>query len=212
MYSGVFEFLTNQMVADIVKAHDNILVACKEIASASYDLWLQYEVRTDDITVIILKIQGKNDENMVDSQHTDTTTSDTHNVTVEQQVESRPVRRVMSREKKKNIIMQTTSDVDNEDVFISGIAPENSIVKSEEDRNSIIIAIKNNFLFQHLNSVQRDAIISVMEPINVEKGTWVIKQGIYLLPYLLTHLLTHALTHLLTHLLTYLLVLSFIHR
>ena len=58
MYSGVFEFLTNQMVADIVKAHDNILVACNEIASASYDLWLQYEVRTDDITVIILKIEG----------------------------------------------------------------------------------------------------------------------------------------------------------
>jgi serine/threonine protein phosphatase PrpC len=108
MYSGVFEFLTNQMVADIVKSHDNILVACKEIASASYDLWLQYEVRTDDITVIILKIQGKNDENMV--EHTDATTSDTHNVTVEQQqVESRPVRRVMSREKKKYIIMQTTS-------------------------------------------------------------------------------------------------------
>ncbi len=173
---GVFEFLTNQMVTDIVKAHDNILVACKEIASASYDLWLQYEVRTDDITVIILKIEGKNNENNNEIIPTDSTTTEKNNVTVEP-VESRPVRRVMSREKKKNIIMQTTADVDNEDLFISGVTPDNHIEKTEEDRNSIITAIKNNFLFQHLNSAQRDAIINVMEPISVEKGTWVIKQG-----------------------------------
>lgn len=51
---GVFEFLTNQMVADMVSRFTDPLEACKAIVNASYNMWLQYEVRTDDITVICL--------------------------------------------------------------------------------------------------------------------------------------------------------------
>lgn len=53
---GVFEFLTNQSVADMVAEYPDPLDACKKVVQESYDLWLQYEVRTDDITIICIYI------------------------------------------------------------------------------------------------------------------------------------------------------------
>jgi len=49
---GVFEFLTSQAVSDMVGNFDNPLDACRAVVQESYRLWLQYEVRTDDITMI----------------------------------------------------------------------------------------------------------------------------------------------------------------
>lgn len=53
---GVFEFLTNQSVADMVARYEDPLDACKKVVQEAYDLWLQYEVRTDDITIICISI------------------------------------------------------------------------------------------------------------------------------------------------------------
>jgi serine/threonine protein phosphatase PrpC len=56
---GVFEFLTNQMVAELIaQQSDDPQQSCKIISQQAYNLWLQYEVRTDDITIIIIKLQG----------------------------------------------------------------------------------------------------------------------------------------------------------
>eukprot|EP00953_Heterococcus_sp_UTEX-ZZ885_P009836 5760-Heterococcus_DN1.PRE.1 len=41
---GVFEFLTNQSVTDMVARYNDPLDACKKVVQESYDLWLQYEV------------------------------------------------------------------------------------------------------------------------------------------------------------------------
>ena len=35
--------------------------ACAEIVAESYRLWLQYETRTDDITIILVHINGLTD-------------------------------------------------------------------------------------------------------------------------------------------------------
>lgn len=35
--------------------------ACAEIVAESYRLWLQYETRTDDITIIVVHINGLTD-------------------------------------------------------------------------------------------------------------------------------------------------------
>lgn len=55
---GVFEFITNKTVGDLVAGIGDPLEACKEIAHMAYDLWLANEVRTDDITIIILKVMS----------------------------------------------------------------------------------------------------------------------------------------------------------
>jgi hypothetical protein len=44
------------MVADIVARYSDPLEACKSVVAAAYDLWLQFEDRTDDITIIIMFI------------------------------------------------------------------------------------------------------------------------------------------------------------
>lgn len=51
---GVFEFLTNQSVIDICAKFSDPLEACRAVVAEAYELWLQYELRTDDITMICI--------------------------------------------------------------------------------------------------------------------------------------------------------------
>ena len=53
---GVFEFLTNQSVIDICAKFGDPLEACRAVVAEAYELWLQYELRTDDITIIVIFI------------------------------------------------------------------------------------------------------------------------------------------------------------
>ena len=53
---GVFEFLTNQSVIDMCAKFSDPLEACRAVVAESYELWLQYELRTDDITMICIFI------------------------------------------------------------------------------------------------------------------------------------------------------------
>ena len=50
---GIFEFLTNQEVIDMSQSCGDPLKACQCLVEASYNQWLTYERRTDDITVIV---------------------------------------------------------------------------------------------------------------------------------------------------------------
>ncbi|KAL1532902.1 cGMP-dependent protein kinase [Salvia divinorum] len=58
---GVFEFLSSQTVVDMVAKHKDPRDACAAIVAESYRRWLQYETRTDDITVIVVHINGLKD-------------------------------------------------------------------------------------------------------------------------------------------------------
>jgi len=58
---GVFEFLSSQTVVDMISKYKDPRDACAEIVAESYRLWLQYETRTDDITIILVHINGLTD-------------------------------------------------------------------------------------------------------------------------------------------------------
>ena len=53
---GVFEFLTNQSVIDMCAKFADPLDACRAVVAEAYELWLQYELRTDDITMICIVV------------------------------------------------------------------------------------------------------------------------------------------------------------
>ena len=54
---GVFEFIPNQIVLDLCMKHkNNPIHACESIVDASFEKWLTFEDRTDDITVIVIFI------------------------------------------------------------------------------------------------------------------------------------------------------------
>lgn len=55
---GVFEFLSSQAVVDMVVKYPDPHEAARAIVEESYRLWLQYETRTDDITIIIVHLSG----------------------------------------------------------------------------------------------------------------------------------------------------------
>ncbi|XP_011090842.1 probable protein phosphatase 2C 35 [Sesamum indicum] len=54
---GVFEFLPSQTVVDMVNKYADPRDACSAIAGEAYNLWLEHENRTDDITIIIVRIK-----------------------------------------------------------------------------------------------------------------------------------------------------------
>jgi len=58
---GVFEFMTNKDVVDLCATFDDPLKACHAVVRKSYDLWMEQETRTDDITVIIMFLDVKAD-------------------------------------------------------------------------------------------------------------------------------------------------------
>ncbi|KAL8161919.1 hypothetical protein V2J09_013408 [Rumex salicifolius] len=55
---GIFEFLSSQMVVNMVSRHQDPRDACSSIAGDSYKKWLEHENRTDDITIVIVHIRG----------------------------------------------------------------------------------------------------------------------------------------------------------
>lgn len=199
---GVFEFLTNQSVIDICAKFKDPLSACKAIVVESYELWLQYELRTDDITMICIFIDANNpvventnsnsNHNTLPSPkspHGDTFSDhavddlneeeDDEKDDLPEMRESKPVRSRPSIEK-SNLIRKMSSKafmdsntLDEGDFDISKLYTE----KSDQENACIAQAIKACVMLQSITDEQRDMIYKVMEPVDVTKGDWIIKQG-----------------------------------
>jgi len=67
---GVFEFLTNQQVVDICSGVDDPLEACRKVVSEAYKQWLHYELRTDDVTIIVLFLECDKEASAGDYKNT----------------------------------------------------------------------------------------------------------------------------------------------
>eukprot|EP00581_Thalassiosira_minuscula_P014769 CAMPEP_0183721474 /NCGR_PEP_ID=MMETSP0737-20130205/13736_1 /TAXON_ID=385413 /ORGANISM="Thalassiosira miniscula, Strain CCMP1093" /LENGTH=728 /DNA_ID=CAMNT_0025951487 /DNA_START=137 /DNA_END=2326 /DNA_ORIENTATION=+ len=179
---GVFEFLTNQSVIDICAKFTDPLEACRAVVAESYELWLQYELRTDDITMICIFVDG------VDTTHQSTLTPQQSLKTIgsagseveDQLINSadRPVRKNMSLAKSRALekAKKSIRDVGQEnekDFNIEELYNE----KTEKQKSSIAEAIRASVVFQNITDAQRELIYKVMEPMEVKKGQWIIKQG-----------------------------------
>lgn len=182
---GVFEFLTNQSVADMVARYDDPLDACKKVVQEAYDLWLQYEVRTDDITIVCVYIEGI--ESDTSGQPAPIKEADLDNIAMQG---LKPVRREISWHRKRQLIMTNEPHAWRSPSRHNGTsgrgagaddAPyrveDHVVPKSDEERRSILRAIKSNFLFDHTTEKQRQVLVDVMRRSKVKAGEWVIKQG-----------------------------------
>jgi serine/threonine protein phosphatase PrpC/CRP-like cAMP-binding protein len=190
---GVFEFLTNQSVIDMCAKFSDPLEACRAVVAESYELWLQYELRTDDITMICIFVDGvdKKLPHLVMSTSTISArsavgiTAEAVEEPVDDEADTaipvtagRPVRMQISKDKsvqleKMKIKMSCTEDMATEDIDLSKL----HIDKTKEEKERIAEAIQASVMFQNITEEEREMIFGVMEPITVKKGTWVIKQG-----------------------------------
>jgi serine/threonine protein phosphatase PrpC/CRP-like cAMP-binding protein len=205
---GVFEFLTNQSVIDICAKFKDPLAACKAVVAESYELWLQYELRTDDITMICIFIDSKdkptqrgsissvasngnsgpnngNNDVFSDNQEHDLAEVETEDVDDDDRPdilkhherESRPVRSRPTVEKSKllrkmsSMTLESTTDDAHFDMT------KFYTKKTEEEKACISQAIKASVMLESMTENQRDMIYGVMEPVEVKKGDWIIRQG-----------------------------------
>lgn len=167
---GVFEFLTNQNVTDIIISQPDIFSACKAVVQQAYELWLRYEVRTDDITIIIIELQYDGAKSPMRTYSVDYTLPPIP-------TEIRPVRRVMSKEKRRSVIFTATAIESSEKLGEDLKSSDLFFEKSEEDKARIKKCIHGNFLFKHLNTFMEQYVVGAMQRRIVTAGEVVIAQG-----------------------------------
>ena len=188
---GVFEFITSQACVDLVSKFAKPLDAAKHIVAESYRLWLTFDDRTDDITIIII--------NFDDMKLKDSGAARSSNVNrthaIDAAAESKPVRKVMSKNKRK-VISENWNSVDdtvfdfeaNATPKVTGILLLNYITllrmnflnmfcvtQTPAQVQRIADMVKTNFMFQNLTDFQRDQIFKVCGsfwsmPYNMELG------------------------------------------
>lgn len=198
---GIYEFLTNQSVIDICAKFTDPLEACRAVVAESYELWLQYELRTDDITIIVMFVDpfippADMDNEYVTSSFRDLSTEHKQNgLLLPDESESedhadeallpdagaRPVRTRMTKEKAQEIEKLKQKAMEKED-YAAELNKEVDLdqlytEKTASEKARIADAIKTSVMFRNVTPDQRELIYGVMEPIPVKAGTWVIKQG-----------------------------------
>jgi len=179
---GVWEFLTNQSVCEMVLKFSDPLDACRAVVAESYRLWLQYDERTDDITMILAFFDKAEEEDLDDdaTQHRRNSqrrgSADGISVgmaTVLAGGENRPVRRGLSKEKKKAMaIMAAAAAEEDTSDWVMEVVPKTALELERIQR-----AVKANFLFQHLNETQSKQVYDVMKKQEIKAGDTVIRQG-----------------------------------
>jgi serine/threonine protein phosphatase PrpC len=175
---GVFEFLTNQSVIDICAKFSDPAAACRAVVSESYELWLQYELRSDDISVICIFIDD-----------------------VDWMAPS--VIEVASPTGKAKLNGFTSLDallgnICSEDGFCAstmtdgksdpeydhlvkssnGEVPLPILDKVHEDKARLISCLKETNIFNNYTGEQLDVLVPLFDCVMVKQGDWVIRQGL----------------------------------
>ncbi|XP_026658591.2 protein phosphatase 2C and cyclic nucleotide-binding/kinase domain-containing protein isoform X3 [Phoenix dactylifera] len=176
---GVFEFLSSQTVVDMVAKFKDPRDACTAIVAESYRLWLQYETRTDDITIIVVHINGLTDmesiQNIPDvpvrplQQIVEVTGSESPS-TVSWNSRNHHARHDLSLARLKAI----ESSLENGHAWIP---PAPSHRKTWEEEAHIERALHGHFLFRRLTDSQCHVLLDCMHRIEVKRGDVVVQQG-----------------------------------
>ncbi|XP_022961292.1 protein phosphatase 2C and cyclic nucleotide-binding/kinase domain-containing protein-like isoform X1 [Cucurbita moschata] len=179
---GVFEFLSSQTVVDMVSKYKDPRDACAAIVAESYKLWLQFETRTDDITVIVVHINGLT--NTVTSESTRSVGGGIVPSALPQVVEvtgsespstfgwnrNNRARQDLSRARLRAI----ESSLENGQVWVP---PSPAHRKSWEEEAHIERALHDHFLFRKLTDSQCQVLLDCMQRVEVIPGQIVVEQG-----------------------------------
>ncbi|MBA0747504.1 hypothetical protein Gogos_004415 [Gossypium gossypioides] len=177
---GVFEFLSSQTVVDMVAKYKDPRDACAAIVAESYRLWLQYETRTDDITVIVVHISGLSGVNCETAkpatilwppvpQVLEAAGSESPS-TFSWSSRNHRARHDLSRARLRAI----ESSLENGQVWVP---PPPSHRKTWEEEAHIEQALHDHFLFRKLTDSQCHVLLDCMQRVEVQPGDIVVKQG-----------------------------------
>jgi serine/threonine protein phosphatase PrpC len=177
---GVFEFLTNQSVIDICAKFKDPLDACRAVISQAYQLWLQYELRTDDITMICIFMDSIRKEQQEQSR----SHSSLHRasldasdcISFETEKEAKDESKVQKRcAEIKDMLKESLHQTPFKER--SNKMPFLKTEKSNEEKDVLNHAIKRSLILQNMSKKQLEMTYSAMQPMHVKKGDWIICQG-----------------------------------
>lgn len=178
---GVFEFLSSQAVVDMVGKYKDPRDACAAIVAESYRLWLQYETRTDDITVIVVHISGLTSSSGGQSaspsavlkpplpQFVELSGSESPSV-MGWNIRHQRVRQDISRTRLRAI----ESSLENGQVWVP---PSPAHRKTWEEEAHIERALHDHFLFRKLTDSQCHVLLDCMQRVEFQPGDIVVKLG-----------------------------------
>jgi hypothetical protein len=150
---GVFEFLTSQNVVDIVKKFDDPSEACRALVEEAYNRWLQFEVRTDDITAICIFLDGMNSNNHDGPRESIFLGREV----LDFQSMQRPVRGEQKSARRDTIVgtdairLSLTDAMFDSSEFVLPSDSDSGDERSEEEIQWIKNSVHENFLFNHLS-------------------------------------------------------------
>ncbi|WVZ14197.1 hypothetical protein V8G54_011763 [Vigna mungo] len=155
--------------------------ACAAIVAESYRLWLQYETRTDDITVIIVHVNGLTESTIAQSasygdvlrkpvpQVVEVTGSESPS-TFGWSARNQRVRHDLSRARLRAL----ENSLENGQAWVP---PPSAHRKTWEEEAHIEQALHDHFLFRKLTDSQCHVLLDCMQRVEVEPGDIIVKQG-----------------------------------
>ncbi|KAK9102372.1 hypothetical protein Sjap_019626 [Stephania japonica] len=177
---GVFEFLSSQTVVDMVAKFKDPRDACAAIVAESYRLWLQYETRTDDITIIVVHINGLTDPVAVLSATPDVAPKSLPQIVDLKGSESPSTLNWNSRNHRvrhdlsKTRLRAIESSLENGQVWVP---PSPSHRKTWEEEAHIERALHDHFLFRKLTDSQCHVLLDCMQRVEFQPDDIVVQQG-----------------------------------
>ncbi|XP_026448854.1 protein phosphatase 2C and cyclic nucleotide-binding/kinase domain-containing protein-like isoform X2 [Papaver somniferum] len=177
---GVFEFLSSQSVVDMVAKFKDPRDACAAIVAESYRLWLQYETRTDDITIIVVHINGLTDNIVVQPATPDVAVRPLPQVVEMTGSESPSTINWNSRNPRERHELSRTrlraieSSLENGQVWVP---PSPLHRKTWEEESHIERALRDHFLFKKLTDAQCHVLLDCMQRVEFQPGDVVVQQG-----------------------------------
>uniref|UniRef100_A0A1S3Z468 protein-serine/threonine phosphatase n=1 Tax=Nicotiana tabacum TaxID=4097 RepID=A0A1S3Z468_TOBAC len=154
--------------------------ACAAIVAESYRLWLQYETRTDDITVIVVQVNGLTDVAVGQSTSSDVVLRPPLPQVVELSGSESPsvmnwnsrnqrARQDISRARLRAI----ESSLENGQMWAP---PSPAHRKTWEEEAQIERVLHDHFLFRKLTDSQCQVLLDCMQKVEVQAGDVVVKQ------------------------------------
>lgn len=176
---GVFEFLSSQTVVDMIAKYKDPRDACAAIVAESYRLWLQYETRTDDITIIVVHINGLTDMectqtvmkvSLQPSQQVVELVGSESPSTISLNPKNQRSRQDLSRARLRAL----ESSLENGRLWVP---PSPSHRKTWEEQAHIERILHDHFLFRKLTDSQCHVLLDCMQRVEVKAGDIVVQQG-----------------------------------
>ena len=169
---GVFEFLTNQSVIDICAKFSDPAAACRAVVAESYELWLQYELRSDDISMICIFID--------DVDWASPVVIDVASPTGKAKLNGFPsldalMGNLCSDDMKDPMKMDDVEKLSANNISDGTLLPV--VDKSNEEKARLISCLKATHIFQHFSNDLLDLLVPLFECVLVKQGDWVIRQG-----------------------------------